>query len=196
MCVQGEEADPDPGRVTHQLTDQHGQTGEVCIRDPCVLSSYLDDTVASRESFLPGGYFRTGDLGTLHPDGRLQITGRIKEMINKGGEKISPLDIEHVVLGHASVHQAVCFKVQDDMYGEDIDASVPLFAAVKGHAFFDMKSCASLRAGCRCERWVPSERPGAEAICASTVRRLQGAQACLPALPYRTYGSGVSRLSL
>ncbi|KND92412.1 putative peroxisomal-coenzyme A synthetase [Tolypocladium ophioglossoides CBS 100239] len=111
------------GDQSFRLTDSPGCTGEVCIRGPCVISGYLNDPGANREAF-HDGFFRTGDLGTLHADGRLQVTGRLKEMINKGGEKISPLDIEHIILAHEAIHQVACFKVPDETYGEDIGVAV------------------------------------------------------------------------
>jgi acyl-CoA synthetase (AMP-forming)/AMP-acid ligase II len=106
------------------LTDQPGRTGEICIRGPCVIQGYLNDPDANREAF-DDGYLRTGDLGALHADGRLQVTGRIKEMINKGGEKISPFDIEQIILGHDAIQQVACFKVPDETYGEEIGSLPP-----------------------------------------------------------------------
>ncbi|KAL9473774.1 hypothetical protein ACSS6W_008154 [Trichoderma asperelloides] len=114
-----------PDGESFQLIDQPDRTGEICIRGPCVISGYLGDPDASREAF-HDGYFRTGDLGTLHRDGRLQVTGRIKEMINKGGEKISPLEIEKILLAHEAIQQVACFKVPDEAYGEDIGVAVML----------------------------------------------------------------------
>lgn len=107
------------GNESFQLTSVPGCTGEVCVRGPCVISGYLDDPETNANSFHEN-FFRTGDLGSLRADGRLHITGRTKDMINKGGEKISPLDIEHIVLAHEGVQEVACFKVADDTYGEDI----------------------------------------------------------------------------
>lgn len=106
------------------LTKQPGRMGEICIRGPCVISGYLNNPEANREAF-HDGYFRTGDIGILHAGGQLQVTGRIKEMINKGGEKISPLDIEHIILAHDAIQQVACFKVPDETYGEDIGSHAP-----------------------------------------------------------------------
>lgn len=108
-----------PDGESFRLIDQPDQTGEICIRGPCVISGYIGDPDANREAF-HDGYFRTGDLGTLHKDCQLQVTGRIKEMINKGGEKISPLEIEKILLAHEAIQQVACFKVPDEAYGEDI----------------------------------------------------------------------------
>ncbi|KAL6857783.1 hypothetical protein ACO1O0_005226 [Amphichorda felina] len=107
-----------------RLTDQPGQTGEVCIRGACVIPGYLDGPPDVNRDVFHDGFFRTGDLGVLHANGWLQVTGRIKEMINKGGEKISPLEIEHMILAHDAVHQVACFKVPDETYGEDIGVAV------------------------------------------------------------------------
>jgi acyl-CoA synthetase (AMP-forming)/AMP-acid ligase II len=93
--------------------------GEICIRGKNVMSGYVNNPAANNESFIDG-FFRTGDLGVLHKDGYLQLTGRIKEVINKGGEKVSPSEIENIVLAHEAIREVACFKVQDEMYGEDI----------------------------------------------------------------------------
>lgn len=96
-----------------------GMKGEICVRGKNIMSGYLDNPTANKDSFVDG-FFRTGDVGTIHEDGYLQLTGRIKDIINKGGEKISPLEVENIINAHESVRQAVCFKIPDDIYGEDI----------------------------------------------------------------------------
>jgi oxalate---CoA ligase len=101
-----------------------GETGEVVIRGPGVMSGYVGNPAATAEAFY-GDWFRTGDLGVLK-DGYLYLEGRIKEMILRGGENISPVEIEQVLLGHPAVRDAVCFGVSDDKYGELVGAAVTL----------------------------------------------------------------------
>ncbi|MCA3227425.1 MAG: AMP-binding protein, partial [Burkholderiales bacterium] len=72
------------------------------------------------------GWFRTGDQGTLDADGYLSITGRLKEIINRGGEKISPREVDEVLMDHPAVAQVVTFAIPHDKLGEDIGAAVVL----------------------------------------------------------------------
>lgn len=103
-----------------RLTKKPGVPGEICVRGKSVMAGYVDNPEANKEAFLSNGFFRTGDLGILHPDGYLQLIGRLKEIINKGGEKVSPSEIEHLILSHKAVKGAACFRVADEIYGEDI----------------------------------------------------------------------------
>ncbi|HJP95680.1 MAG TPA: acyl--CoA ligase [Pyrinomonadaceae bacterium] len=102
-----------------------GQRGEVCIKGPNVFSGYEDNPDANAASFTRG-WFRTGDQGFLDQDGYLTLLGRIKELINRGGEKISPQEIDEVLIAHPSVSEAVCFAVPDRVYGEEVAAAVVL----------------------------------------------------------------------
>ena len=102
-----------------------GETGEVWIRGPAVTSGYLDNPAATAESFT-GDWFHTGDLGHLDSDGYLFLTGRIKETINRGGEKISPSMVDEVLQSNPDVEDAVSFAVPDEKYGEEIEAAVVL----------------------------------------------------------------------
>ena len=102
-----------------------GQTGEVVIRGPNVTLGYHNNPTANAEAFT-NGWFRTGDQGVLNTEGVLTLTGRIKELINRGGEKISPLEVDAVLLQHPSVSEAVCFGVPDAKYGEAVQAAVVL----------------------------------------------------------------------
>ena len=106
-----------------------GQTGEVVIRGPNVTLGYHNNPTANAEAFT-NGWFRTGDQGVLDSEGVLTLTGRIKELINRGGEKISPLEVDAVLLQHPSVAEAVCFGVPDVKYGEAVQAAVVLSDAV------------------------------------------------------------------
>ena len=87
-----------------------GERGEILIRGPQVFEGYENDTEANAEAFVDG-WFRTGDEGFLDEDGYLTITGRIKEMINRGGEKISPAEVDKVLLSHSNVKEAATFAV-------------------------------------------------------------------------------------
>ncbi len=100
-----------------------GVQGEVAIRGANVAAGYEADPEANADAFV-GGWFRTGDQGVLDEDGYLTITGRLKEIINRGGEKISPHEVDEVLMGHDAVAQAVTFAVAHDKLGEDVAAAV------------------------------------------------------------------------
>ncbi|MGW1159524.1 AMP-binding protein [Streptomyces sp. NPDC002519] len=102
-----------------------GDTGEVCVRGPALTAGYLNDPQASATSFTDG-WFHTGDLGHLDFDGYLFLSGREKDMINRGGEKIAPHTVEAVLLSHPAVQDALAFAVPDAKYGEEINAAVIL----------------------------------------------------------------------
>lgn len=102
-----------------------GQQGEVSIRGRNVTNGYLNNPEANKSSFT-GGYFRTGDQGFLDADGYLTLTGRLKELINRGGEKISPLEVDAALLEHPAVAEAVSFAAADAKYGEEVHAAVVL----------------------------------------------------------------------
>jgi acyl-CoA synthetase (AMP-forming)/AMP-acid ligase II/acyl carrier protein len=101
------------------------RTGEVVIRGPNVTRGYLDNADANRRAFA-GGWFRTGDQGYLDPDGYLFITGRLKEIINRAGEKIAPRSVEEVLLSHPAVAEAAVFAVPDVSLGEAVGAAIVL----------------------------------------------------------------------
>ena len=100
-----------------------GTVGEVCIRGANVTPGYEANPEANAEAFA-GGWFHTGDQGTLDGDGYLTITGRLKEIINRGGEKISPREVDEVLLDHPTVAQAVTFALPHDKLGEEVAAAV------------------------------------------------------------------------
>jgi acyl-CoA synthetase (AMP-forming)/AMP-acid ligase II len=104
-----------------------GEAGEVVIRGPGVMTGYVANPAATAEAFY-GDWFRTGDLGVLR-GGYLYLEGRLKEMILRGGENISPIEIEQVLLAHPAVADAVCFGVADEKYGELVGAAVTLSGA-------------------------------------------------------------------
>jgi acyl-CoA synthetase (AMP-forming)/AMP-acid ligase II len=102
-----------------------GRQGEVSVRGPSVVDHYLADPDATAASFR-GGWFRTGDIGTLSADGYLTLAGRVKELINRAGEKISPYEIEDVLLSHPAVAEAAAYPVPDQEYGELVGVVVVL----------------------------------------------------------------------
>ncbi|KAL2223412.1 peroxisomal-coenzyme A synthetase [Thermoascus aurantiacus ATCC 26904] len=104
-----------------------GKEGEVCIRGENVTKGYLNNPAANKSSFTKDGFFRTGDQGKMDPDGYLIITGRIKELINKGGEKISPIELDNTLAHNPDIAEAVSFAIPDEgHYGEDIGVAVVL----------------------------------------------------------------------
>ncbi|MBI2188404.1 MAG: AMP-binding protein [Acidobacteria bacterium] len=100
-----------------------GSMGEVVIRGANVTAGYEANPEANAASFV-NGWFRTGDQGRFDEDGYLWLTGRFKELINRGGEKVSPLEIEAVLMEHPGVQQVVVFAVPDEAHGEEIAAAV------------------------------------------------------------------------
>ena len=101
------------------------QAGEIVIRGPNVTAGYENNPGANEEAFRHG-WFRTGDLGYMDGDGYLFLTGRAKEMINRGSEKISPREVEERLLEHPAVAQAVAFAMPDARLGEEVAAAVVL----------------------------------------------------------------------
>ncbi|KAF2471924.1 acetyl-CoA synthetase-like protein, partial [Lindgomyces ingoldianus] len=101
-----------------------GKIGEVCIKGPNVTSGYIGKGIAS--PFFQTGHFRTGDQGYLDAEGYLFLTGRIKELINKGGEKISPIEIDNTFAQHPCVAEAVSFAIDDELYGQNVAVALCL----------------------------------------------------------------------
>lgn len=108
-----------------------GAEGEICIRGANVTLGYLNNAAANASSYTASGFFRTGDQGRTDAEGYVFITGRIKELINKGGEKISPIELDNVLTRHPKVGEAVSFAVPDDVFGQDIGVAVVLKAGEK-----------------------------------------------------------------
>jgi long-chain acyl-CoA synthetase len=101
-----------------------GTAGEVVIRGPMVTPGYYKNPKATESSFFPGGWLRTGDVGLRDADGYFFITGRIKELIIKGGENIAPREIDEVLLRHPAVLDAAAVGVPDKHYGQEVAACV------------------------------------------------------------------------
>ena len=118
-----------PMNISLIITDENGNSlkafepGEIVIRGEGVFSGYEDAPDENAFAFI-NGWFRTGDMGYLDEEGYLYITGRKKELINKGGEKISPAEIDAVLMAHPFVTQAMAFRINDPVLGEDIAAMV------------------------------------------------------------------------
>ena len=102
-----------------------GAEGEIVIRGANVTDGYLGNPQANAAAF-KGGWFRTGDQGVLDAAGYLKVTGRIKEIINRGGEKIAPLEVDEALQGHAAVQQVCTFAVPHGALGEEVAAAVVL----------------------------------------------------------------------
>ncbi|WP_269629897.1 acyl--CoA ligase [Pelomonas sp. BJYL3] len=102
-----------------------GETGEIVIRGPNVTQGYESNPAANAEAFREG-WFRTGDQGQMDAEGYVSITGRLKEIINRGGEKISPREVDEVLMDHAAVAQVVCFGLPHPKLGEEVGAVVVL----------------------------------------------------------------------
>ncbi|MDI1487279.1 MAG: hypothetical protein OHK93_006548 [Ramalina farinacea] len=101
-----------------------GSEGEICIKGQNVTDGYLDNPEANAAAFTNTGYFRTGDQGRQDDKGYIFITGRIKELINKAGEKISPVELDNVISQNAAVEEAVSFAIPDDLKGQDIGVAI------------------------------------------------------------------------
>jgi acyl-CoA synthetase (AMP-forming)/AMP-acid ligase II len=127
---------------------RQGERGEVVIKGATVIRGYENNPEANAASFVDG-WFRTGDEGYLDEDGYLTLVGRIKELINRGGEKISPREIDEVLLAHPAVAEAVTFGVPHSTWGEEVVAAVVLREPV---------SKSDLLAYCR-ERLADFKRP-------------------------------------
>jgi acyl-CoA synthetase (AMP-forming)/AMP-acid ligase II len=113
-------------KILDQSGDElpRGTNGEICIRGENVTKGYLNNDAANASSFTKGHFFRTGDQGNMDADGYVYITGRIKELINKGGEKISPIELDNTLAQHPAVGEAVSFAIEDEMYGQDIGVAI------------------------------------------------------------------------
>lgn len=108
-----------------------GEEGEIVVRGPSVMSGYLNDPEANESAFWRDAdaapearWFRTGDLGRIGSDGALNITGRIKEIINRGGQKVNPAEVDEVLMRHSAILDAATFAVSHTTLGEDVCCAV------------------------------------------------------------------------
>lgn len=104
---------------------ERGLTGEIVIRGPNVTAGYENNPKANAEAYT-NGWFRTGDQGIMDVDGYLSITGRLKEIISRGGEKISPREVDEILMDHPAVQQVVTFGIPHEKLGEEVGAAVVL----------------------------------------------------------------------
>jgi acyl-CoA synthetase (AMP-forming)/AMP-acid ligase II len=122
-----------PG-VQFRIADEHGRkvpvgtTGELQIRTPFIMNGYLDEPEMTANAFADDGFFRTGDLARTRHDGRVELAGRIKDLIVRGGAKVSPLELDHVLVQHPAVAAALTTGIPDSLLGERIHALVVLRA--------------------------------------------------------------------
>jgi acyl-CoA synthetase (AMP-forming)/AMP-acid ligase II len=116
-----------------------GTVGEVAVRGANVTHGYHNNPAANESSFV-NGWFRTGDYGVLDGTGYLTLVGRLKELVNRAGEKISPVEVDDALMSHPGVAEAVAFAIPDEKYGEAVAAALVLrdpattVAAVLDHA--------------------------------------------------------------
>ena len=119
---------PGPGMQFRIADEQNRElpanaAGELQIRTPFVMNGYLDEPELTRAAFADG-YFRTGDLARAREDGRVELAGRIKDIIIRGGANVSPLELDHLLAQHPEVAAALTAGVPDPMVGERIHALV------------------------------------------------------------------------
>jgi acyl-CoA synthetase (AMP-forming)/AMP-acid ligase II len=111
------------GRPTEGVAFRLGEDGELQIRTPYGMLGYLDDPELTKNAFADG-YFRTGDLARVAPKGFVQLVGRAKDIVSRGGHKIAPLEIDNLLAEHPDVAAALCAGVPDERLGEVIHAVV------------------------------------------------------------------------
>ena len=120
-----------------------GENGEIVIRGPNVFAAYENNPQANASAFTDG-WFRTGDLGKLDAEGYLTISGRLKEIINRGGEKIAPREVDDVLQAHPAIDQVVTFAMPHDKLGEAV-AAVVVFKEGASAEVSDIRAFASER---------------------------------------------------
>jgi 2,3-dihydroxybenzoate-AMP ligase len=101
-----------------------GEVGEFCVRGPYTLRGYYGTPEHNEQAFTPDGFYRSGDLLRMHPSGNYIVEGRIKDLINRGGEKISAEEVENLILQHPMVKNIACVPMPDERLGERMCAYV------------------------------------------------------------------------
>ena len=110
--------------IDNNLAVDIGAVGEICARGPCVMLEYNDNPKATAETIDPEGWLHTGDLGRMDTRGYVTVTGRVKEMIIRGGENHFPAEIENCLLEHVSVAEVAVVGLPDPKWGEVIGAFI------------------------------------------------------------------------
>jgi fatty-acyl-CoA synthase len=110
-----------------------GHVGEICVRTRCAMTGYFKMPERTAETLDADGWVHTGDLGVMRADGYLQVTGRLKDMIIRGGENIYPREVEDALAEHPAVVQAAVFGIADSKWGEQVAAAVILKAGCARH---------------------------------------------------------------
>lgn len=123
VCILDDDGQPAPPNTI----------GEIAIRGPNVMAGYENNPKANAEAFT-NGWFRTGDQGVMDEDGYVALTGRLKEIINRGGEKISPREVDEVLMDHPAVQQCLTFAVPHDKLGEEVAVVVVLREGIEATA--------------------------------------------------------------
>jgi fatty-acyl-CoA synthase len=108
-----------------------GDVGEICFRGYHVMKGYYGDAEATAQAIDADGWLHSGDLGTMDAEGYVRITGRLKDMIIRGGENIYPAEVEEVIFAHPQVAQVAVFGVPDAFYGEQVMAWIQLHAGAR-----------------------------------------------------------------
>jgi len=116
-----------------------GTEGEVCVRGPTITPGYLNNPKANAETFTKTGFLRTGDRGYMDAEGFVYLTGRLKEMINRGGEKIMPGEIDAALLSHPAIAEAVAFGAPNSLLGQEVHAAIVVKAGQPVPTFEDIK---------------------------------------------------------
>ena len=131
--------------------------GEVSISGPNVTPGYESNPEANEKNFFMAEgarWFRTGDQGSFDADGYLQLTGRLKEIINRGGEKVSPLEVDAVLMDHAAIAQCVTFALPHPKLGEDVAAAVVLAEGAEATEADIREFCRARLSDFKCPRKV------------------------------------------
>ena len=154
------------------------EVGEIVIRGPNVTAGYENNPKANAEAFAHG-WFHTGDQGTMDAEGYLRITGRLKEIINRGGEKISPREVDEVLMDHPAVAQVVTFAMPHDKLGEEVAAAVVLREGQQASEreirdFVARRGSPTSRCRARWCSWTRSRRARPASCSASAWRRSSG----------------------
>ncbi len=131
----------------------HGKRGEVVIRGPSVFRGYENNPEANAAAFVDG-WFRTGDQGMLDEDNYLHLTGRIKDLIIRGGENVAPREIDEVLLRHPAVAEAVTFGMPHPVLGEEVAAAVVLHEPGSAHETALIRHCRDRLAEYKCPKKI------------------------------------------